>query len=104
MSTPMAISLDEKADWTAVADQCIGILIERSEDFDINFSADDLHSMIENLHPGVYERLTPGQRSSWPGSYFKQLARDGVIVKAGYSASTTASRRHGARHEWRAAS
>lgn len=103
MSTPMAISIDVKADWEAAADQCIGILLERSEESDVNFSADDLHGLIEQLHPGTLEQLTSGQRSAWPGAYFKQLARDGAIVKAGWSASSTKSRRHGSRHEWKAA-
>lgn len=90
MSTPMALSLDTYADWRDAAETAVHQLI----DADSVFSADDLHRMVDD------SALTSAQKSSWPGALFKDLARRGVIEKVAYGASSTRSRRGGARFSW----
>ena len=95
MSAPMAITLDEKADWMASAREAVEQLADDSRTYGSTFTADDLYRLISRPE-------TEAQRRYWPGAVFRSAEATGLIVKAGYSNSTSRSRRGGARYEWKA--
>lgn len=95
MSTPMAISLNEKADWMVSARDAVEQLADDSRTYGSTFTADDLYMLISRPE-------TEAQRRYWPGSVFRSAEAAGLIVKAGYSNSRSRSRRGGARYEWKA--
>ncbi|MGQ7788158.1 hypothetical protein [Nesterenkonia sp. K-15-9-6] len=92
MSTTMVHSLDNLEDWTAAAET----EVYRRLELGLTVTADDIHEAVDD------SALTPAQKSAWPGSLFKRLAKAGVIEKASYGASGIRSRRGGARYEWKA--
>lgn len=96
MSTPMAIALNEKADWMDAAREAVEQLANDSLACGTTFTADDLYRIIDRPE-------TEAQRRYWPGSVFRSAEASGLIVKAGYSNSRSRSRRGGARYEWKAA-
>ncbi|NKG22244.1 hypothetical protein [Paeniglutamicibacter terrestris] len=86
MTTPMAISLDDKVDWFVLANEALDVVIESQH----LFSADDLRGKVPApAHP------------NWWGALFNAASAQGRIVKAGPMLSRSKSRRGGLIWQWK---
>lgn len=83
----IAAALEEsKAEWFEDA----RLMIERLSIVKIEFTADDLRSVMR-----------PAPVANWTGLAFTSAKRAGIIEPLGYQTSTSKTRRHGALRTWR---
>lgn len=86
MSTPMAVTLDDKADWFSLANDALDAVIDTQH----LFSADDLRPLVP----------APGHPNWW-GALFTAASAEGRITKAGPMISRSKSRRGGLIWQWK---
>lgn len=86
MTRPMALTLNDKAEWFAEAGEALDYVIATQH----LFSADDLRGKVPE--PRV---------SNWWGALFNAYSLSGRIVKAGPMVSRSKSRRGGLIWQWK---
>ena len=85
MTAPMALTLDDKADWFTLANDELDILINTLH----LFSADDLR-----------DKLPAPAHANWWGSLFNAAHKSGRIKPMGFQLSRSKSRRGGVLRVW----
>ena len=86
MTRPIALTLDDRADWFELANEALDDVIDR----EWLFSADDLRPLVPA--PPV---------ANWWGALFTAASAEGRITKAGPMVSRSKSRRGGLIWQWK---